>query len=68
MTGEWKEYLKKNVTEMRPYVEGESLAMISVKEDHEPQEGDMIARNPLDMTDKWLVSAEYFKENYVEKK
>lgn len=29
-----------------------------------PQEGDMIARNPNNHNDKWLVAEDYFKENF----
>lgn len=31
-----------------------------------PVLGDMIARNPADHTDKWLVAAEYFSNNFEE--
>lgn len=31
-----------------------------------PKIGDMIARNPKDHADMWLVSEEYFKNNYIE--
>jgi hypothetical protein len=31
-----------------------------------PKEGDMIAFNPDNMDDMWLVAEEYFKKNYVE--
>jgi len=30
-----------------------------------PKEGDMIARNPANHKDQWLVAAKYFKENFV---
>ena len=28
-----------------------------------PKEGDMIARNPKDHSDQWLVAKKYFEEN-----
>ncbi len=31
-----------------------------------PKAGDMIARNPEDHGDMWLVEAQYFKENFEE--
>jgi hypothetical protein len=65
---EFAYYRKKQLAEMRPYVDGESLAGISVAEvDREhgsPAVGDMIARNPLDHADQWLVSAAFVATNY----
>jgi len=29
-----------------------------------PKIGDMIARNPKDHADQWLVSAQYFSDNF----
>lgn len=29
-----------------------------------PKIGDMIARNPKDYTDQWLVAEQYFKDNF----
>lgn len=29
-----------------------------------PKKGDMIARNPNDPNDMWLISKEYFEKNY----
>lgn len=31
-----------------------------------PKAGDMIAINPKNPSDKWLVAKKYFNENYVE--
>lgn len=31
-----------------------------------PKKGDMIARNPKNHNDQWLVSEEYFNENFEE--
>ncbi|MEO1438463.1 MAG: hypothetical protein AAFV80_23190 [Bacteroidota bacterium] len=65
----WKEYYKKQTTTLRPYIEGEILpAHFSISEfdrqNGSPKPGDMIARSKTDPTDMWLVSAQYFKENY----
>jgi len=61
-------YRKKQLQEMRPYVEGESMDAISVSIPDQlagsPKLGDMIARNPKDHTDQWVVAAKFFEENY----
>lgn len=31
-----------------------------------PKRGDMIARNPANHADQWLVAAQYFKDNFEE--
>jgi len=55
---------------MRPYVENEELVGVSISEadklNGSPKIGDMIARNPKDHTDKWLVAKKYFEENLEE--
>jgi hypothetical protein len=55
---------------MRPYVEGEDMTGISVSDGDKlvgsPKRGDMIARNPTDHSDKWLVSEVYFEKNYIQ--
>lgn len=53
---------------MRPYIENEGFdETISVsdadKENGSPKVGDMIARNPKNHNDKWLVAKKYFKDN-----
>lgn len=53
------------IAEMRPYEPGEDLSGVSVsEEDAPPREGDMIARNPDNHADQWLVSKEYFEANF----
>lgn len=67
--GEFKKYKRKSISEMRPYVEGENVNFqgISVSEADRlagsPKEGDMIARNPQNHDDQWLVAKKYFQEN-----
>lgn len=68
---EFKEYMKVSTAEMRPYIEGENLSeRVSIseadRENGSPKEGDMIARNPKDHNDMWLVAEKFFKENYEE--
>jgi len=66
---EFKRYRRKQVAELRPYEPGENLSeRVSVsaadREAGSPKEGDMIARNPEDHADQWLVSKEYFETNF----
>ena len=67
---EFKKYRKKNLAEMRPYIEGESMDRISISTedmmDGSPKPGDMIARNPENHDDRWLVSKRYFEANFIE--
>ena len=65
----WRKYNRKAIpAEMRPYVAEEDLTEISLgKDDIEsgsPREGDMIARDPSNHADKWLVNAAYFAEKF----
>jgi hypothetical protein len=36
------------------------------KDNGSPKPGDMIARNPANYLDRWLVSADYFAANFEE--
>jgi hypothetical protein len=53
---------------MRPYQIGDDLNGISIaKVDRDagsPKLGDMIARNPKNTADQWLVAAQYFRDNF----
>lgn len=64
---EWKQYKRKGLSEMRPYIEGEDVAHVSIsepdRENGSPKAGDMIARNPKNHADQWLVAKEYFEDN-----
>ncbi len=59
----WKQYKRKGLSEMRPYVVGESLQNISVPQTDTPEEGGMIARNPKNHEDQWYVTKQYFEDN-----
>lgn len=64
----WKQYKRKGLSEMRPYINGESLDKIVSISDADfkngsPKEGDMIARNPKNHADQWLVAKKYFEDN-----
>jgi hypothetical protein len=65
----FKSYRRKQIAELRPYEPGEALpADVSIsaadRQNGSPKAGDMIARNPKDHADQWLVSAAYFAENF----
>lgn len=67
---EFKQYKRSNIAEMRPYVEGEVLKGVSISDADlkagSPLVGDMIARNPKNHEDKWLVAKDYFNDNFEE--
>lgn len=68
---EFKKYKRKSISEMRPYIKGEKLGgIVSVSEADlkagSPKEGDMIARNPKNHEDQWLVAKKYFEDNLEE--
>ncbi len=65
---QFQQYRRKSVSEMRPYVEGETLdGKVSISEADlkagSPKLGDMIARNPKNHEDQWLVAKSYFEDN-----
>lgn len=66
----YKSYRRRQIAELRPYVEGENLIGVSVSEQDalagSPKSGDMIARNPKNHNDMWLVAAKYFADNFEE--
>lgn len=66
---EFKQYRRKQIAELRPFTEGETLPdrvsiSASDKDAGSPKLGDMIARNPANHDDQWLVAADYFKTNF----
>lgn len=62
------QYRRKQIADLRPYLDGEDMTDVSVsapdKEAGSPKAGDMIARNPKNHADKWLVAAQYFVDNF----
>ena len=75
----FKEYVRTNVAEMRPVTDEEIAdgagkmwqhTTISVSDadikNGSPRDGDMIARNPANNGDQWLVAGEYFMANFRE--
>lgn len=65
---DWEQYRRKQIAELRPYRPGEDLDHVSISaEDRKagsPKPGDMIARNPKNHDDQWLVAAQYFADNF----
>jgi hypothetical protein len=65
---EFKQYRRKQIAELRPYVQDENMDGISVSDADakagSPKAGDMIARNPENHEDQWLVAAQYFADNF----
>jgi hypothetical protein len=65
---DFKEYRRSQIAELRPYALGEVLPGVSIsapdKEAGSPKVGDMIARNPKNHADQWLVAAQYFADNF----
>lgn len=62
-------YRRKQVAELRPYTPGEDLpdrvsVSTSDRDAGSPRAGDMIARNPANHDDQWLVAEAYFKANF----
>lgn len=69
---EWNQYRRKGLSEMRPVNSDETLYTLHQKgisvsladiENGSPQPGDMIARNPKNHNDQWLVASQYFEDN-----
>ena len=67
----FKQYRRKSVSELKPYVKEEvwddsiSISAEDLK-NGSPKVGDMIARNPKNHNDQWLVAKEYFEDNLEE--
>jgi hypothetical protein len=62
------QYRRRMIAELRPYEFGEDLSRVSIAEVDKvagsPKQGDMIARNPKNHEDQWLVAEQYFKDNF----
>lgn len=65
---EFKQYRRRQIAELRPYEPGEDMTFISLsgvdRAVGSPKDGDMIARNPANHADQWLVAARYFADNF----
>ena len=65
---EFKQYRRKQIAELRPVYLGDDLSEVSISPEDikagSPKPGDMIARNPKNHADQWLVAAQYFADNF----
>ncbi len=72
---DFKQYLRTQIAEMRPVTKHEEDYPetildngISVSqpdlENGSPKLGDMVARNPKNHKDQWLVAQQYFNDNF----
>lgn len=61
---DYKQYQRKGLSEMRPYITGEDMTSVSVSATDTPEQGGMIARNPKEHDDKWYVAKKYFEDNF----
>lgn len=70
---EFLKYRRTSIAELRPVTEHEAMCgfedtTISIAkvdlDNGSPKLGDMVARNPDNHADQWLVAKEYFEENF----
>lgn len=65
---DFQQYRRKQIAELRPFEPGENLSGVSISAPDaaagSPKLGDMIARNPKNHEDKWLVAKQYFADNF----
>ncbi len=64
----FKQYRRTQIAEMASWEPGMDMKDISIsnpdRDNGSPREGDMIARNPKNHADQWLVAAQYFNDNF----
>ena len=64
----FKQYRRTQIAEMCVWTSDFDMSRVSVSEvDRKagsPKSGDMIARNPKNHDDQWLVAAQYFSDNF----
>lgn len=70
-SGNFRRYRRIQIAELRPFIPGQQLGdTVSISEEDRkagsPKAGDMIARNPKNHDDQWLIAAQYFVENFEE--
>ena len=68
MIVQFKQYRRKQIAELTPWKEGMVTDHVSISNEDvkagSPKEGDMIARNPKNHNDQWLVAKDYFNDNF----
>jgi hypothetical protein len=64
----WTQYRRKQIAELRAWMPADDMTNVSVSDADKaagsPKAGDMIARNPKNHNDRWLVAAAYFADNF----
>lgn len=64
----FKQYRRTQIAEMTYWAPHIDMTRVSVsapdREAGSPKHGDMIARNPKNHDDQWLVAAQYFADNF----
>ena len=72
MSVDINEYVKNTRQPMFPWQPHLSMEGVSISQEDEyngsPKEGDMIAFNPLNPNDMWLVAKKFFNDNYIKAK
>lgn len=68
MEPNFKPYRRTQIAEMVPWTPAFIMSTVSIanvdRTAGSPKEGDMIARNPKNHADQWLVAAQYFADNF----
>lgn len=61
-------YRRSQIAELRPWRDTDNLDGVSISQEDlkngSPRYGDMIARNPKNHKDQWLVAKQYFEDNF----
>lgn len=64
----YHQYRRTQIAEMARWVPGCDMEGVSIsapdKAAGSPKDGDMVARNPKNHDDRWLVAAQYFADNF----
>jgi hypothetical protein len=64
----FRRYRRSQIAELAEWCPGADLRGVSISDVDRaagsPKVGDMIARNPANHEDRWLVAAEYFAANF----
>lgn len=65
---DYRQYRRKQIAELRAWMPGDDMSNVSIsapdREAGSPKQGDMIARNPKNHDDQWLVAEQYFMDNF----
>lgn len=68
-TKPFAQYRRSAIAELRPWEPDDDMTGVSISDEDKaagsPKQGDMIARNPKNHNDRWLVAEQYFNDNFV---